>query len=437
MRDLRLSFSVLRNAIAPVSACMETAKAAMPARNQAAQPVCHSAEPIDFQVKRNIADHLNIPVVEATSEHAERTAFQNKGQKLARQEDWETLSQLIFDADQTRAKTRGGMPVADLLMYGARADVVLAAEHALFDGKPASGAPILDGIEALEQVLDEHPDNYPVALIVAHAHLDMGWAWRGTGWLTELKPQNREAFAAHFDRATGILNQFSGLEPLSPALAAARCALLAGYPNSRTRVADDYEALIDLDPKNPHHMRAMGNHLLPRWFGSLAQLELEARRTASRTIDIWGAGAYTWSYFDAVVIDDAACAQVEVEFFIEGLHDILAHAPDQHTVNLLAAYCAVAVRAGCGSADEADLVRHQLIDCADWIIRDHMTEIHPLVWAHATTGFDNSARVRSMRNFAEHGRRNALDVIATLFRDDIARGHQVTFTPSGPMVSAA
>lgn len=384
---------------------------------------------------KNIADHLNIPSPIDTPEQIERMAYQTRGQFLSRQEDWSTLADLIFKADQSREKTGGDMPVADLLAYGARADVVLAGEHALFDGALTKDAPLMAGIEALEAVLARHPDNYPVALVVAHAHMDIGWAWRGTGWESELKPQNREAFSAHFDRAAGILNKFCGVQNNSPALAAARCALLAGNRQARTRAADDYEYLIDLDRHNPRHMRAMGNHLLPRWFGSHAQLELEARRTASRTQDIWGAGAYTWVYFDAIVIDDDACAQLDVPFFVEGLKDILARSPDQHTANLLASYCSVAIRAGCGTGDEADHVRHQIISCTDWIIRDHLTEIHPMLWAHATQGFDNSARISSVRRFADRGRADALEIIGSLFRDDIAQGHQITFTPDGPLIT--
>ena len=69
-------------------------------------------------------------------------------------------------------------------------------------------------------------------------------------------------------------------------------------------MSDEYERLITLDPHNQRHMRAMGSHLLPRWFGSYEELELQALRTAARTQDIWGAGGYTWVQFDAIALDD-------------------------------------------------------------------------------------------------------------------------------------
>ncbi|MFD2856744.1 hypothetical protein ACFSZS_21065 [Seohaeicola zhoushanensis] len=60
-----------------------------------------------------------------------------------------------------------------------------------------------------------------------------------------------------------------------------------------------------------------------------------------------------------------------------------------------------------------------------------MTEVHPLIWAHASDGFDNNARVTSVNRFAARGRDFALRVIADLFSDEIGRGYKVTFTDKG------
>ncbi len=236
---------------------------------------------------------LMIPCPDPTAEDRIRDFHQSRGQFLSRQERWDELAREIREADQTRIATPGGMAVADLLSYGARADVVLAVEHALMDGTPPKNAPVLDGIEALEEVLRDHLGDYTIACIVAQAHMDLGWAWRGNGWDAQVPERNRLAFQAHFDRAGEILADFESSDFNAPVLAAARCAHLCGNADADTKVADAYEALIDLDPNNPGPMRAMGNYLLPRWFGSYQQLELEARRTAARTQDIWGAGAYT------------------------------------------------------------------------------------------------------------------------------------------------
>lgn len=389
-------------------------------------------EPIYALPRPRHEESLTIPVCEDSADAAALHEAQTRGQFLARQERWDDLIAEIRAADSTRAATPGGAPIAELLAFGARSDVVLAAEHALQDGKPATDAPLLTGVKALETVRREGPDDPYMSLIVALAHLDIGWAWRGTGWDASLPQLNRNRCIAHFDRARDLLAPFDGVDLDSPLIASAQCALLAGRRDARTRVVGDYEALIDLDPQNPRHMRTLGYHLLPRWFGSYGELELQARRTASRTQDIWGSGGYTWVCFDAIGIDEEACARVDVDFFIEGMKDIATARPEQEMINLLAAYCAVVIRQGLGASTEADFARLQIAECAYWLVREHLTEVHPMVWAHAMDGFDNNIRVSSVNRFAARGRRSALQAIGDLFRDEIAQGCHVTFTAEGP-----
>ncbi|MEM9639055.1 MAG: hypothetical protein AAGA94_15500, partial [Pseudomonadota bacterium] len=289
------------------------------------------------------------------------------------------------------------------------------------------------GIEALEVILADAGEDMILSTIVAQAHMDIAWAWRGTGWDSQVPERNRDAFDAHFDRARDILHPFDLRETNSPMLAAAKCALHGAGRDTVDALAADYERLIDLDPRNPGPMRALGNYLSPRWFGTHERLELEARRTAARTYATWGAGAYTWVMFDALSGDDIACAGLDLDFFIEGLHDILDRKPHQYTVNLLAAYCANTIGSNFTGFDPADQIRSQIAACADWIVRTHMTELHPLIWAHAAAGFDNNLRVHSARGFAAAGQAEALRIIADLFRREIAQGHRIIFTAEGPV----
>jgi len=376
---------------------------------------------------------LIIPCPDPTAEDRIRDAHRNRALRLARQEHWEVLSALIRHADTNRKLTPGSMPVAELLAYGARADVVLAVEHALFDLHPEKDAPLLRGIQALEYILEDHPRDHIIACIVAQAHIDIAWAWRGPLKHAQLAPRNRAAFDSHFARATEILVPFNRTVKTSPLLAATFCALVAGTQTTSRDVADRYERLIDLNPHNPGPMRAMGNHLLPRWNGSLAVLELEARRTAARTQAVWGAGGYTWVMFDAISCDDAACAQVDLDFFLEGLRDILARRKDAQTVNLLAAYCAKTMCDTFSDDDKSDQNRSQIAASADWIVRHHLTELHPMIWAHAAQGFDNNLRIRSADRFAAAGRADAMQFLTLMFKGEIDAGKQIVFTKEGPV----
>ncbi|MEP2889105.1 hypothetical protein [Tateyamaria sp.] len=389
------------------------------------------------QVAAALKDGVSISCPDPTAEERLRDMHQAHGQKLARIEDWERLTKEIFEADAQRLKTPGGMPIAELLAFGARADVVGAAEHALIGGRPDRDAPMMAGIEAMESILAENPDNPALACVVALTHIDLGWAWRGTGWDIEVPSTNREAFAAHFDRATNIMAEFDAAALESPLLASTQCALLAGRSSTPRQVARQFETWIDLDPKNPRSYRAFGVQLLPRWNGSLQQLELQARRAAGRTHDVWGAGAYTWVMFDAISHDPDACAQIDLEFFLDGLHDILHNSSDQHTVNLLLAYCANTMGATQTGDDETDYVRMQIAAAADWIVRDYLSELHPLLWAHAARGFDNALRIRCPERFAASGHADALHFLTEVFRRELTAGKQIIFTKDGPEARAA
>ncbi|WP_171239739.1 hypothetical protein [Ruegeria sp. HKCCA5491] len=374
---------------------------------------------------------LNIPVAELQAEDLVGRKTIEAGRHLARQGRWSELSRQMRAADEARESAPDGMPIADLLAFGARADVVLAVEHALSDWKALSDYDVLCGISELEDEMREHEGDPMIALVVALAHIDLAWAWRGTSVDAKLPPLHQSRCAAHFDRAAAILPKCREAAPESPLVAAADCALLAGQRKSNIRVADKYERLITLDPHNQRHMRAMGTHLLPRWFGSYEELEVQALRNAARTHEIWGAGGYTWAQFDAIALDPEACARLDVEYFLEGLRDILRQRPDQETVNMLAAYCAITIQNGLGLNEKANEVRAQIHEAANWLIRDHMTELHPLIWAHAANGFNNSVRINSPERFAARGHRDALRAIGDLFREELRSGMDVTFTPSG------
>lgn len=380
-------------------------------------------------------DALTVHCPDPTEEERIRDAHQMRGQFLARQEKWQTLSREIAVADLTRSITPAAMPVAELLCYGARADVVAAVEHAFVDGCPPRGAPLFEGIDALERMIANAPGDPYRAITVAQAHMDIGWASRRSEGKHRGSPRKQPAFDTHFERARAILAPFLHLSESSPLFYTTWCMLNAQSISPQSRLARDYETLIDLNPLNPASMRALGTYLSPRWYGSHEDVEIEARRTAARTHNAWGAGGYTWVMFDTLTDDPVACANLDVTFFIEGLEDILTRQTDQHTANMAAAYCTQTIGAQRTGNPKADGVRTQIADCAHWIVRKHLKEVHPMVWAHAACGFDNAARVRSSRWFAAKGRQTALRTLAKLFRHEIAKGQHITFTVDGPVAA--
>lgn len=379
-------------------------------------------------------DALDIPVCDISLEQAERSALEQRGQFLARQDMWEELGQEIRDYDRSRAVTAGGMSKADLLALGARSDVTAPVLAAFADPALMPQHAPRHGLRDLEIVLEDHPGDYGVALVVINAYIDIAWAWRGEGWISDLPTRQRREFETRMRRAAEILDHFNPFEHDSPALAATRCALLAVQAAADQRIADDYEDLIELDPANPRHMRAFGNHLLPRWFGSYQQLEIGARRSAILTRDIWGMGGYAWTYLDALSVDPKAIEMLDVDFFTDAMRDILQRRPDQHIVNSFAAFCAVTLQ-----QDRFQTLAHAEAAAAiarafDWILRDHLREVHPMIWAMANEDPTRTAGPAALDSIARDGEKRALHRIASHFAADIRQGARIVFDESGPMV---
>lgn len=391
--------------------------------------------PADQPLPRHLEDSLSIPIRSAQGD-PECIDAQDCGQFLARQELWSDLSSQIREADETRATAPCGLPLADLIAYGARADVVTATEHALSEDQNARSRALIRGLMAFEALRAENRHDPYLTALVALAHIDIGWAWRSAASEKTLQSSQRRC-AAHFDRAAALLDPIAEASRHSAFLLAAQCALHAGRKGGTMQVADAYSALIDLAPDNHRHMRTLGTQMLPRASGSYEALELEARRTAARTEATWGAGGYTWVYFDAIAIDDQACARVDTRFFLDGLRDIVQANPSQEMINLLAAYCTIALPKGLGRDLQVDVPRLKIAGAADWLIRSHLSELHPLIWAHAAEGFDNSARIRCVSRFAARGHAGALQAIAAQFRDEIQSGQRIAFTKQGLQFSPA
>ncbi len=381
-------------------------------------------EDIDTLAKRVI-----LPFLPVSDEEMARATHQDRGQKLARQEMWEELSAKIRYADAARLATPGGETASLLLAYGARSDVVSAAEDSLHDGV----VPQAEGLAALEEVLEEFPDDYATALILALAHVDTGWAWRNIAGRDD-PSEAATRCAGHVDRAEAILSPFEGYDLDAPSLLAARCALDAACERRARRLPGDYESLIQSDPHGHRHMRALGRHILPAYAGGLRTLEVEARKATLRTESQWGTGGYAWVYFDALALDKRALDLLDPEFFIEGLHDIVTRKHDQHIINLLTAFCAITMAPG--GRDEVltpqgDETRALVHDCLDWLLQDHLQELHPLIWSQMLLAPGHAPLLPSRRALVAKGRQTALRIIAARFANQIADGSSIAFSQKG------
>jgi len=377
-----------------------------------------------------MARRILLPSLPISDEEHARTRLYDAGRALVRQEDWALLAERITEADAKRLHTPGGKAAAELLAEGARADVLAAAADAIGDGR----APDPAGLDALEQVCRDHPRAYPIALVVAHAHVDIGHLWRVCGAKGVAAPEREARFLDHFRRATDLLVPFGAATCDAPSLAAAQCALLPACPTPGRRAADDHARLIALDPDCPCYLRATGAALRPGRFGSLAEIESAARDATERPGAWHGSAAYAWIWFDALALCPDGLATVDTGRFIEGMRAIAGRKPDQHIINEFAAFCGIAMAPRDGSARlpaTGERTRAAIHACLDWLVAEHLAELHPVVWAQALDRPAPGQALPPRRMLMARGREAALRAIAARFADELADGCALGFSRAG------
>ncbi|MDJ0822070.1 MAG: hypothetical protein QNJ09_09735 [Paracoccaceae bacterium] len=367
---------------------------------------------------------VDIPVCDPSPAAEDRRKHSARGRFLARQEAWEELGAEISAADAAGQMTEGLEPVADCLALGARADMLEAGRTALAKGELRS---VEATMTALDAILTDLPGDSGVAYVVAMAHVDMATLWRGCASVRELPPPRREGHDRHLLGASALADRFDPFEQGASIWAAARCAVLDADPCPAQRVADDYEDLIDLAPHCPDHLSAFGAALLPRRYGTYEILDVQARRMAAMTADIWGLGGYAWVYAGALAQDPGAFRRLDAELFAGGLHDIMERHPSQHMANRLAALTGLTLS---GDALQEGR-RARIAQVFGWIAADHLRELHPRVWAEAHVPGQADTVELEAADLTRRGRVRALSALAEHFTPQISAGQRLVFTPAG------
>lgn len=363
---------------------------------------------------------VEIPVRDPAPDAETCAALRQRGQFLARQDDWERLTQEITASDRDRCLTPGLRSKALLLSEGSRADIQEAVVQAAARQDPEGGKAALAALEEVQLDLPECP---AFANVLALAHVDAARTWRGACPLADLPADRRALFDHHMAEAGALTDRFDPFEQGSALWAHVRCAVLEADPSPQDRVADDYEDLIDLDPCNPHHLWALGRDLRPARFGDWDRLEQQARRAAVLTHDVWGVGGYAWVYFGVLNSESGALRRLDAELFVEGLHDILSRYPTQEMANLLAAFTGYSF----GGPSRSGSAKRRVSECFGWIAQDHLREIHPQIWAEATPPRRDPIREAEDPDPVKRGRKRALSSLTEFYAPALEAGHRLVF----------
>lgn len=336
-----------------------------------AEPECASL-PGDMVLQR-----LDIKILKVAPEVTDWHCIKADHAAMAEARQWGDLLDCLRFADQARTAARGGKRVATLISRGARASLVAAIARKDW---PAAETEIA----AFEAMHADHATDYAAAHLLAQAHLDLAWAKRSIAQVGNLSHELWQDTTAHIDRAEVVLSRFDPIEEMSPLLAATRYQLVRGIEEGDALCRDWYEDWCDLDPTDMDIHAIHAQHLLPHWFGTLAEFDREAQLATALTRPQTGLAAYAMFYLAAAEALGDFPPGMDLEQFLTGLADFQQATGCQYRANLAAAIMVELMQAfigeGRSKAYELGMTRAALSD----LLWNRLTEVHLSAWEDGT-----------------------------------------------------
>jgi hypothetical protein len=304
------------------------------------------AELLDGLKAEQVLGRLDVPVMRVGAEKTEWQCIRDDHAAMAAAGEWNDLLEALRYTDQERVMASGGRRVAPLISEGMRAELATALSR-----KDWTAA--LAQVEALEGLYDRNPDDYCAAQV-------------------------------HFERAETLVTLFDPIEELSPLLAATRYNLIPGIEDAAEICREWYEDWVDLDPEDAAVHAAHAVNMLPGWYGSLSSFEREARRSVRLTSGVTGKASYAVFHIAAAGALGDLSPTMELEFFLEALHDYQVATGCQHraneAANLLSGMAMEFRKDGADSSYQLTKTRAALSD----VLWNRLREIQMDCWTRRT-----------------------------------------------------
>ena len=330
---------------------------------------------VDGMTAEQVLARLDAPVMRVGGEEIEWQCIRDDHAAMAEAGQWADLLDALRFADQDRAMASGGRRVAPLISEGIRAAMIAAIAR---QDVAAAAAELV----RFEAVFELHPNDYAAGHLLAQALIDLGCLKREVAAQGQLSRDLLAESVAHFDAAESLLDDFDPIEEMSPLLAGTRYLLVRGIEDGAALCRDWFEDWCDLDPEDATAHATHAMHMLPDWFGSLAQFEKSARKAAAITEPVTGKAAYAVFHLTARDRLGDMLPSLDLLLFLQGLADYMTATGCQHRANIAASQLAEMVRdfklAGPAAAYQLTKTRAALSD----VLWNRLHEVHLDRWAH-------------------------------------------------------
>ena len=244
--------------------------------------------------------------------------------------DWDGIHKQLLQDDAARVTEDGGRRITHLGIELAMKEI-----HAAI-GSGGNGAEerALEAVQDFEARLGDASDNLAAVVLAAHAHMEIGWLYRGHGSYETISHDALERMQYHFAQAQDILGVYKISEQRSPMLAAANFRLAVGVCNDGILFNAARAIWMDIDPGDVEMMEQVAFHLLPRWYGTPQQIVSAAAEIAEKTQEVMGDRAYAITLLSVAKEEPKIARTVDAPRLVQAAFDLMDDSEnDQVVVN--------------------------------------------------------------------------------------------------------
>lgn len=324
-----------------------------------------------------------VPVYHTWPERSEWREIERGFTALAEEGLWMSMLDRLRGVDQSRQRFASGRRYSDCALAGALRNVT---RHL---GRIPDVAQAMAALGPIQSLHATDRRDYMPAVLLARALIEIGWAMRGPMPPGQVSPEALRTAAGYFARAEEVIGGFDPIEENSPAVAETRYRLVPGIDGGADYLRDWYEDWADLDPSNPEMLSLHSRFLGPAWYGSLDEIDAEARRAVARAEEDLGEGAYAHFWRLPLESEPEALSRVDAELFLRGVRAALAQSQSQELAN---EYAALLFRLSLPrSTEQRDEVvrnapvRELFAQGFSEVLRSHVQELHPPTWGMSET----------------------------------------------------
>ncbi len=280
----------------------------------------------------------SIAQVSATDELAERKQIAAAAQQAFASGSFGRLEALSDSYRTEKSRTPSGLWKLTLF-YGGLAQA--------FNGASINLKGSFESLEAQTAEWAKHYPNSPTAHI-AHSIvlLEHGWAIRGGGFASTVKPEAWAPFRQYVAKARENLERHKSVAALDPRWYEIMLKIARAESWDRKQFDSLLNEALDREPSfYPTYFMAL-EYLLPKWGGDIIQIETFAREAVTRTTKEEGKGMYARIYWFA------SQKQFQNDLFTqslavwprmrEGFEDVVSKYPDAWNFNNYAKFACLA-----------------------------------------------------------------------------------------------